>query len=171
MSILVRSTLSSPLGPLELLASDVALAGVYFADRAPPIANAVATGDHPVLRQAARELTEYFGGERSAFTVALSAHGTPFQREVWQALSTIPFGATWSYAELARAVGRVRAVRAVGAANGRNPHSIIVPCHRVINAGGALGGYGGGLDRKRWLLAHERRELPRTHGTSYTLSR
>jgi methylated-DNA-[protein]-cysteine S-methyltransferase len=155
--MLVRSTLPSPLGPLVLVARETELAGVYFADHAPKLEGAIAGDDHPVLRQAARELDEYFASERHSFTVPLSARGTPFQREVWQALATIPFGATWSYAELARVVGRARAVRAVGAANGRNPHSIIVPCHRVINAGGALGGYGGGLDRKRWLLAHERR--------------
>ena len=101
------------------------------------------------------QLAEYFGGARRTFDVPLAASGTPFQRDVWTALRAIDFGRTISYGELARRIANPRAVRAVGLANGRNPISIVVPCHRVIGANGTLTGYGGGLDRKRWLLAHE----------------
>jgi len=101
------------------------------------------------------QLTEYFDGKRITFEVPLSASGTPFQHTVWTALRAIDFGRTISYGELARRIDNERAVRAVGLANGRNPISIIVPCHRVIAANGALTGYGGGLDRKQWLLTHE----------------
>lgn len=105
-------------------------------------------------------LTAYFAGDLAAIDgLEVELHGTPFQVEVWTALRDIPAGATWSYAELARRVGRVRAVRAVGAANGANPISIVVPCHRVVGANGALTGYGGGLERKQWLLRHERATL------------
>ncbi len=155
------ATIETPIGPLELIATSAALTGVHFSGRAPTGAStaAVTAAEHPVLSLAARELTEYFAGDRQHFTVPLSlplsGGGTPFQRHVWQLLAEIPYSATWSYADLARAAGRPRAVRAVGAANGKNPHSIIVPCHRVIQTGGQLGGYGGGLERKRWLLAHE----------------
>jgi methylated-DNA-[protein]-cysteine S-methyltransferase len=111
--------------------------------------------DLPVLRQAATELREYFAGARTAFTVPLRLAGTPFQQSVWTALCDIPYGATWSYVELARRIGRPQASRAVGAANGRNPVPIIVPCHRVIGASGQLTGYGGGLPRKQQLLSIE----------------
>ncbi|MDB5453432.1 MAG: ogt [Caulobacteraceae bacterium] len=110
-------------------------------------------GESPVAEVFAR----YFAGEPGAFEgVAWTTAGTAFQREVWTALTTIPVGQTWSYRELAAAIGRPSAVRAVGLANGANPLSVIVPCHRVIGANGALTGYGGGLPRKAWLLAHER---------------
>ncbi len=101
------------------------------------------------------QLAEYFAGARQEFAVALAPTGTPFQQQVWTALRTIPYGHTWSYGQLARGIDRPTAVRAVGLANGRNPISIIVPCHRVIGANGSLTGYGGGLERKRWLLALE----------------
>ncbi len=104
-----------------------------------------------------RQLAEYFAGQRQEFNVPLDLVGTPFQRRVWQELVRIPFGATISYAELAQRIGQPTAVRAVGSANGRNPVSIIVPCHRVIGADGRLTGYGGGLDKKQWLLDWERR--------------
>jgi O-6-methylguanine DNA methyltransferase len=103
----------------------------------------------------AEQLGAYFAGERTAFDVAIRFEGTPFQVAVWSALRDIPYGATISYAELARRVGRPGAFRAVGQANGRNPVAIVVPCHRVVAADGTMGGYGGGLDRKRWLLDHE----------------
>lgn len=106
-------------------------------------------------RDAARQLLEYLAGKRSAFELALDLRGTPFQRTVWAWLETIPYGETRSYADGARAIGNPTAVRAVGSANGANPVSIIVPCHRVIQSGGRLGGYGGGLDLKRRLLAME----------------
>ena len=107
---------------------------------------------------AAREqLDAYFAGELEAFDLDLAPHGTPFQLRVWDELRRIPFGQTISYSQLARRLGDAKLVRAVGLANGRNPISIIVPCHRVIGASGNIVGYAGGLDRKRWLLAHERR--------------
>ncbi|MFZ6181162.1 methylated-DNA--[protein]-cysteine S-methyltransferase [Nannocystis pusilla] len=156
MTRLVQRSLPSPLGPLRLVASDVALVGVYFPDHRPAPAHA---GDeaarHPVLDVAARELEEYFAGRRRGFTVTLEPRGTDFQRAVWRALADIGFGEQRTYAELARAIGSPRAVRAVGAANGRNPLSIVLPCHRVVGTGGALTGYAGGLAAKQWLLAHE----------------
>jgi methylated-DNA-[protein]-cysteine S-methyltransferase len=102
-----------------------------------------------------RQLEEYFAGSRREFDLTLHLEGTPFQRRVWAALREIPYGATLSYGELARRIDKPKASRAVGLANGRNPISILVPCHRVIGTNGSLTGYGGGLDRKRWLLAHE----------------
>ncbi|MCA8974064.1 MAG: methylated-DNA--[protein]-cysteine S-methyltransferase [Planctomycetes bacterium] len=105
---------------------------------------------------ARRQLAEYFAGRRREFELPLAPRGTPFQLEVWAALRTIPFGSTCSYADIAARIGRPNAVRAVGAANGRNPIAIIVPCHRVIGRDGSLTGYAGGLDRKRRLLQHER---------------
>lgn len=112
-------------------------------------------GRTPLLDLAARELDEYFGGERRNFDLPLLLCGSEFQRRVWDALTEIPFGATWSYAELARSIGRPTAVRAVANANGANPVSIFVPCHRVIGSDGSLTGYGGGLDAKRFLLSTE----------------
>ncbi len=116
---------------------------------------------HSILDRAERELAAYFAGRLRRFTIPLAPEGTPFQRAVWAALATIPFGETRSYSDVARAVGRPRAVRAVGAANGRNPLALVLPCHRVIGASGALTGYAGGIDRKEWLLAHEQRAVER----------
>ena len=158
MSSLAQRLFPSPIGTLRLVATDSALTGVYFpseARSAAPDARPVAA--HPVLDQAARELEQYFEGKRRTFSSPLAAAGTPFQREVWDALAAIPFGQSRSYAEIATAIGRSRAVRAVGAANGANPLSIFVPCHRVIGADGKLTGYGGGLPAKAWLLGHERK--------------
>ncbi len=156
---LVAGTLPSPVGLLRLVATDAALVGVYFPDHAPGPARDVLVAPsaphHPVLDQAAAELTEYFAGRRARFTVPTAARGTPFQQRVWAALARIPFATTWSYGDLARAIDQPSAARAVGAANGRNPLSIIVPCHRVIGARGDRVGYAGGLVAKRWLLAHE----------------
>jgi methylated-DNA-[protein]-cysteine S-methyltransferase len=118
----------------------------------------------PVLTVAARQLAEYFAGARHVFDLALAPVGTPFQRLVWRALAAIPFGETRAYGEIARAIGRSAASRAVGAANGKNPFAIVVPCHRVIGASGELTGYAGGMAAKRWLLAHER------HGASAQLA-
>jgi methylated-DNA-[protein]-cysteine S-methyltransferase len=114
--------------------------------------------EHPVLKQAKRELDEYFTGTRTEFNLPLAALGTAFQQKVWQALITIPFGETWSYQDLADAIGNPKAVRAVGLANGKNPISIIVPCHRVIGKSGKLTGYAGGVERKAWLLKHEKKK-------------
>jgi methylated-DNA-[protein]-cysteine S-methyltransferase len=112
-----------------------------------------------VLKQARRELDDYFAGKLTRFTVGTAAHGTPFQQRVWAALRRIPYGATRTYGEQAAAIGSPRASRAVGLANGRNPIAIIVPCHRVIGSNGSLTGFGGGLHRKRFLLDLERRAV------------
>lgn len=144
----------TPIGDLPLVASDAGLVAIRWAGDAPP-AGAVPAPGHAVLAAAAAQLTEYFAGTRRAFDLPLDPAGTPFQRSVWAALATIPFGATVSYAAIARAIERPTATRAVGAANGQNPLPIVVPCHRVIGSGGALTGFGGGLAIKRWLLAHE----------------
>jgi methylated-DNA-[protein]-cysteine S-methyltransferase len=112
------------------------------------------------LERAIAQLAEYFAGNRTAFDLPLDASGSDFERQVWTLLRAIPYGATTSYGELARRLGDVKLSRAVGAANGKNPIPIIVPCHRVIGANGDLTGFGGGIDRKRWLLEHEGALLP-----------
>ena len=153
MSTFITLEISSPLGPLRLLASDGALYGVYMnIQRAPA---ATPTPDDPLLRRAAQQLEEYFAGTRRDFDLPLRPRGTEFQQTVWRALTEIPYGITRSYAELAAAIGRPTACRAVGGANSKNPLGIVVPCHRVIGHQGALTGYAGGHDNKRWLLAHE----------------
>ncbi len=148
----------SPLGRMLVTASPAAITGVYF-DRQkhfPDIARDwVRDGSSPLLTQARRELSEYFSGTRTAFDLPVEPGGTPFQRRVWQALRTIPFGETRTYRALAERLGAPEASRAVGAAVGRNPLSVVVPCHRVIGANGSLTGYAGGLDRKRALLKLE----------------
>jgi methylated-DNA-[protein]-cysteine S-methyltransferase len=155
--------LPSPIGDLLLTATDAGLTGVQMGP-AEPLSAAERADHHPILAIARRELDGYFAGELTSFTVALAAVGTVFQRRVWAALRAIPFGTTTSYGALARALGRRGAARAVGLANGRNPIAIIVPCHRVIGADGTLTGYGGGLERKRWLLAHEETLSARARG-------
>jgi methylated-DNA-[protein]-cysteine S-methyltransferase len=136
---------------LRLAASDLGLFELSFGEAGP-----ARDDDHPVLQETIRQLTEYFLGERREFSVPLDLHGTPFQLRVWNALLAIPYGETRSYADLARAVGSPKGVRAVGRANGVNPVAIIVPCHRVIASDGTLCGYGGGLEIKRKLLELER---------------
>jgi methylated-DNA-[protein]-cysteine S-methyltransferase len=152
--------MESPLGRLRLTADDGALTGVHFPgqkhDR-PPQPDWQRADDEPVLAQARRELTEYFAGRRTCFDVRLERRGTPFQRAVWQALLAVPFGSTSTYGDIARAIRKPSAVRAVGAAVGANPIGIIVPCHRVIGRDGTLTGYAAGLDRKAKLLALESR--------------
>jgi methylated-DNA-[protein]-cysteine S-methyltransferase len=152
----------SPLGPLTVVADDAGLTGVFFErhrhDPGPrddwrPADDETAASR--IVRETARQLGEYFAGTRRTFDLPLAPRGTAFQQRVWERLRAIPFGATASYVEIARALGDPKATRAVGAANGRNPISIVVPCHRVIGADGALTGFGGGIERKRWLLAHE----------------
>jgi methylated-DNA-[protein]-cysteine S-methyltransferase len=156
MRTTVERVIASPLGPLTLVATDEALTGVQFNERTGPgTPGDTSPPAHPVLDLAARQLEEYFAGERKAFSIPLAVEGTPFQRAVWSRLEQIPFGEQRSYAWLASAVGDSNACRAVGAANGRNPLAIVVPCHRVVGGDGSLTGYAGGLDRKRWLLAHE----------------
>ena len=151
-------TFESPHGGMLLLASDDGLAGVYF-DRQKHHPRLQADGKrnprHRVLQQAKRELEEYFAGRRKRFEVALAPEGTSFQRAVWKAISSVAFGKTISYGELARRAGCAGSARAAGAATGRNPIGIIVPCHRIVGSNGALTGYAGGLSRKRALLALE----------------
>lgn len=155
-----RIELSSPIGPLSIVAHDGAITGVFLPAQVAPAAS---RADDPLLWSARDQLEAYFAGELRSFDLPLAPHGTPFQHEVWAALRTIPFGEMISYAELADLVGRPGAARAVGAANARNPISIIVPCHRVVGADGALTGYAGGIEAKAWLLAHERvRSLSRS---------
>ena len=151
--MLTTMRMRSPVGALWLCAEDERLVGLYLPDHPAPSGPG---GRGGVLARAAAQLTEYFAGERRDFDLPLAPSGTEFQRTVWHALADIPFGATCSYGDLARTVGRPSASRAVGAANGKNPISIILPCHRVIGASGELTGYGGGLPMKRWLLDHER---------------
>jgi methylated-DNA-[protein]-cysteine S-methyltransferase len=152
---------ASPQGPILLVADDKGLAGVYF-EKQKHFAGRGKDWRHdpqnPVLAQAKRELEEYFAGKRRRFDVALSPAGTAFQKSVWKAISTIGFGETISYGELARRAGVPGSARAAGAATGRNPIGIIVPCHRVVGADGSLTGYAGGLGRKKALLALERGE-------------
>ena len=151
--------LDSPLGRLHLLADEAALLAVSLpnAPPDPPAGHARRDGaGHPVLERARAQLTEYFAGHRRDFDLPLAPRGTDFQRRVWTALTAIPYAATRSYAEIAAAVGKPSASRAVGGANGKNPLAIVVPCHRVIGADGSLTGYGGGLACKEWLLHHER---------------
>ena len=156
MNRLIQRTLSTPVGALRLIGDGEALVGVYFPAHDPaPRVEAHDVERDAILDLAARELDEYFAGGRRAFSVPLAAHGTDFQRAVWLALAAIPYGERRSYLDIARVVGGQGATRAVGAANARNPLSIIVPCHRVVAASGALTGYGGGFAAKRWLLSHE----------------
>lgn len=154
-----RTTIDAPFGRLHVTARDGAIRGIHFEhDGHAALAMRVPTDDRePVLVRARAQLLEYLVGERREFDLPLAPEGTPLQLEVWRALARIPFGARSSYAALAATVGRPRAARAIGSANARNPISIVVPCHRVIGADGALTGYAGGLASKEWLLAHEAR--------------
>lgn len=151
----------SPLGPITLTTTAAGLAGLWFDGQKhhPGPLDAPDTPEHPIITQAINELTGYFNGTLQCFHVPLDLHGTPFQRQVWQALQGIAPGATSSYARIAQALGNPRACRAAGTAIGRNPVSIIVPCHRVLGQDGSLTGYAGGLDRKAALLALERRAV------------
>ncbi len=149
--------LDSPIGPLTLAADDSGLRVVEFPENrylAKRDSSWVAA-DHPILALTRTQLVEYFAGRRQRFELPLAPRGTPFQLEVWQALAEIPHGKTWSYGQLANPPGRPQARRAVGAANGRNPLPIVLPCHRVIGASGALTGFGGGLPTKQFLLELE----------------
>jgi methylated-DNA-[protein]-cysteine S-methyltransferase len=161
--MLTMMTMQSPLGALRLFAHVDELVGVYLPDQPAPDA-APAQRPTRVLAVGAAQLAEYFAGERQEFDLAVRPVGTNFQQLVWRALTRIPFGETWTYGELARAIGRPSASRAVGAANSKNPLSIIVPCHRVIGASGELTGYAGGMPAKRWLLDHERGCSTSMHG-------
>lgn len=153
--------MDTPVGRLKLVAGDNGLAAILWPNDNPkrvPLGALTEGADNPFLRQTEQELAEYFAGKRSAFTVPLDFNGTDFQQSVWQALLTIPFGETRSYGQIAAQLGKPSASRAVGAANGRNPISIIAPCHRVIGTNGKLTGFAGGLETKAHLLALEGHE-------------
>lgn len=157
----VFKLMASPVGQLTLVARGTKLAAILWEHerqnrvRLGPLQEAV---DHPLLLEAERQLQEYFAGSRERFELELDFAGTEFQCKVWQALLTIPFGETRSYSQIAQQIGSPKAVRAVGAANGRNPISIVAPCHRVIGASGSLTGFAGGLEAKQFLLALEGEE-------------
>lgn len=157
----VQARFDSPLGPMIVAATGRGLAGLWFEGQRhlPDSSGWPHAPEHPVLREAAAQLRDYFAGRRTQFDLPLDLQsGTAFQQSVWQALLAIPSGRTTSYGDLSQRVGRPSAVRAVGAAVGRNPVSIVVPCHRVIGSGGALTGYAGGLARKTALLQLEREQ-------------
>jgi methylated-DNA-[protein]-cysteine S-methyltransferase len=163
-----HALIGSPIGPLTLIAEGGRLAGVHmevmrYEQDAAALGAAVASESEPVLAAAADQLRAYFRGELTSFELPLTLEGTTFQQAVWAGLQGIPYGETISYGELARRIGQPSASRAVGLANGRNPVSIIVPCHRVIGADGSLTGYGGGLPLKRALLEHEASHRPQSH--------
>jgi methylated-DNA-[protein]-cysteine S-methyltransferase len=159
---LFSTSMTSPVGKLRLVASDVGLVAVLWQNDNPKrvrLEEAIENDAHPILSQAKKELNQYFACLRSAFSVPLDARGTHFQREVWEALLSIPFGETRTYGQIAAQVGRPSASRAVGAANGRNPISIVTPCHRVIGSSGKLTGFAGGLQAKAFLLDLEEGQL------------
>ena len=145
--------ITTPIGHLAICAEEGAVCAIDFTDQAlcPPCT--------PLLQEAARQLNAYFDGTLTVFDLPLYMEGTPFRLKCWEALCTIPYGETISYSDQAQRIGQPKAVRAVGGANHHNPISIVVPCHRVIGADGSLTGYGGGIDRKEWLLMHEKRIL------------
>jgi methylated-DNA-[protein]-cysteine S-methyltransferase len=156
---LAYKMMESPVGKLKLVASDKGLVAILWENDRPArvrLDEMVANENHPILVETERQLGEYFAGKRKAFSIALDMRGTPFQKDVWKALRAIPFGETRSYGQLAKQLGNPRATRAVGAANGRNPVSIIVPCHRVIGSSGKLTGFAGGLETKAHLLSLEK---------------
>lgn len=151
--------MASPVGTLKLVANETALVAVLWENENPKrvrLAELVEQADHPVLLETQKQLTEYFAGKRQQFNLPLDFAGTEFQHKVWQALLSIPFGETRSYRDIAEQIGNVKAVRAVGAANGKNPISIIAPCHRVVGTNGKLVGFAGGLDNKDILLRLEK---------------
>ena len=154
----VYSMVPSPIGELLLVSDTESLTGLYTPGHGRrPAPDWVHDPDHPVLAASRVQLADYFAGTRRTFDLPLASVGTAFQEAVWKGLRDIEYGHTESYLKLATRIGSPTAVRAVGAANGRNPISIVVPCHRVIGANGSLTGYAGGMEAKRWLLGHERR--------------
>lgn len=157
--LLTKLIYESPIGPLGLYARDDELVALTLPNGGDPEPAGAIAKRNPLLVLAVAQLREYFAGERRDFDLPLAPRGSGFQERVWRELLKIPFGETRSYGDVARSIGRPAASRAVGAANGRNPIAIIVPCHRVIGANGTLTGYGGGLPTKKWLLEHERKQL------------
>ncbi|MGQ0530795.1 MAG: methylated-DNA--[protein]-cysteine S-methyltransferase [Panacagrimonas sp.] len=154
-----HARVDSPIGSLTLCGNEAGLSGLYMDlhKNGPDVAD-LGPRDDAAFTSVREQLAAYFAGELQRFDLQLAAVGTEFQKKVWTALGQIPCGETISYGELAQRIGQPGAARAVGLANGQNPISIIVPCHRVIGANGTLTGYGGGIERKRWLLAHEARQ-------------
>lgn len=154
-----HTRVDSPIGPLLLLAEQGRLSGLYMGEhQGGPAESQLGRHDDAFFVSVREQLAAYFAGELRVFNLDAVGQGTLFQQKVWSALCEIRYGETISYGELARRIGQPTAARAVGLANGQNPISILVPCHRVIGANGALTGYGGGIERKRWLLAHEARQ-------------
>ncbi len=154
----VSHTISSPVGKLQLVAGVHSLRAVLWEGEDGSrikLGACVEDADHPVLRETEKQLNEYFAGTRKVFDLPLDLAGTDLQKRVWMQLLQIPYGATQTYSQLAAQIGAPAAVRAVGAANGRNPVSIIIPCHRLVGSNGGLTGFAGGLDNKRWLLELE----------------
>ena len=167
MNETLTSTVASPVGPLTMIARDGVLTNVSMHEQrhsSPPPPDAVT--DDAWFKDVTAQLDAYFAGELTTFDIEMNLLGTPFQKAVWSQLREIPYGETISYGELATRVGNRNASRAVGLANGRNPVAIIVPCHRVIGSNGSLTGYGGGLERKTWLLEHEVTHRPSTGATA-----
>jgi methylated-DNA-[protein]-cysteine S-methyltransferase len=159
--------IESPVGKLKLVASSNALVAVLWKRERPnrvKLDTMTLAPQHPILLETERQLAEYFSGERIQFDLPLQPDGSEFQKKVWQALREIPFGQTRSYLDLAKALGSSKAARAVGAANGKNPLSIIVPCHRVVGADGSLTGFAGGVETKAALLALENRSIEAMNG-------
>ena len=157
---LFSSVIDSPVGPLTIVATDHGVRAILWPDDDPTrvrLDTSIENPEHRVISMTVTQLSEYFDGERTDFDVPLDPVGTEFQRAAWDALRSIPYGTTVSYGEQAERMGDRRKARAVGAANGRNPISIVVPCHRVVGSTGALTGFAGGLDTKAWLLTHEQR--------------
>lgn len=157
----VGKIIDSPVGQLKLVASERGLAAILWENDSPrrvPLGEVIESENDPVLLETERQLREYFAGQRKEFALPMDFWGTEFQKRVWSALLTIPFGETRSYAQIAEQIGCPAAVRAVGAANGKNPLSIIAPCHRVIGSNGKLTGFAGGLETKAKLLSMERHE-------------
>jgi len=152
---MIERQLATELGTLTLVSDGTALVGVYFEDHKPTPAHRGSPGACSVLDRTEAQLRAWLAGERRTFDLPIRRSGTAFQEEVWAQLDTIGFGERRGYGDIAKAIGRPKAARAVGAAVGRNPLSIVVPCHRVVGASGRLTGFAGGVDRKRWLLAHE----------------
>lgn len=175
MNRMYYQTIDSPVGPLWLVCDEHALTGLYLEGQKYFPTNTqdwLKDPQHPLLVQTNTQLDEYFARQRQMFDLPFAPTGTAFQKQVWRCLSQIPFGTTISYGDLAQRLGKPTAFRAVGAANGRNPLSIIVPCHRVIAANRSMTGYAGGIDRKRWLLNHEQAQTPsrdRSHQISLPL--
>jgi methylated-DNA-[protein]-cysteine S-methyltransferase len=158
---LFHKFITSPVGKLKLVASDKGLVAILWENDNPrrvPLTSSVEDDQQKILVEVERQLNQYFTGERRSFSLPLDMRGTPFQKDVWEALLSIPFGETRSYGQLAKQIGRSSASRAVGAANGRNPISIIVPCHRVIGSSGNLTGFAGGLETKATLLDMEKKD-------------